>query len=55
MLFILLHKEEEDAAKAETEEKKIIDPSGDGVTERAAKNIIEYCITFHYFTFTPQA
>uniref|UniRef100_A0AAX7UJK3 SWI/SNF related, matrix associated, actin dependent regulator of chromatin, subfamily a, member 2 n=1 Tax=Astatotilapia calliptera TaxID=8154 RepID=A0AAX7UJK3_ASTCA len=33
--------EEDEASKGETEEKKIIDPNGDGATEGAAKNIIE--------------
>ncbi|XP_072243436.1 probable global transcription activator SNF2L2 isoform X1 [Leuresthes tenuis] len=33
--------EEDEVAKAETEEKKIIDPNGDEVPEKAAKNIIE--------------
>lgn len=33
-------------AKAETDEKKIIDPNGDGVIVVAAKHIIEYCFTF---------
>lgn len=44
--------EEDEASKGETEEKKIIDPNGDGATERAAKNIIEYCISFCYLPFT---
>lgn len=39
-------KEEEEAAKAEMEEK-IIDPNGDVVCVTAAKHIIEYCITSH--------
>lgn len=34
--------QEEDESKAETEEKKMMDPSGDGVTVTAAKHIIEY-------------
>lgn len=42
-------KEEEEVAKAETEEK-IIDSNGDLVYVTAAKNIIEYCITFCYPT-----
>ena len=37
------YKDEEEVAKAETEEK-IIDPNGDVVTVKAAKHIIEYCI-----------
>lgn len=44
---ILPYKEEEEVAKAESEEK-IIDPNGDEVFVTAAKHIIEYCITSHY-------
>lgn len=51
VLSILPYKEEEDMAKAETEEK-IIDPNGDLVFVKAAKHIIEYCITFHYPTIS---
>lgn len=54
MLSILPYKEEEEASKGETEEKKIIDPNGDEVTEGAAKNIIEYCISFYHLPFTQQ-
>lgn len=46
----LPYKEEEEVAKAETEEKKIIDPNGDVVSVKAAKHIIEYCIPSHYLT-----
>uniref|UniRef100_A0AAX7T9T1 SWI/SNF related, matrix associated, actin dependent regulator of chromatin, subfamily a, member 2 n=1 Tax=Astatotilapia calliptera TaxID=8154 RepID=A0AAX7T9T1_ASTCA len=41
VLSTLPYKEEDEASKGETEEKKIIDPNGDGATEGAAKNIIE--------------
>lgn len=51
MLSILPYKEEEEGAKAETEEK-IIDPNGDEVFVTAAKHIIEYCITSHYPTIS---
>lgn len=40
-------KEDEEAAKAEAEEKKIIDPNGDEVTVKRAKNIIEYDTSSH--------
>lgn len=48
-------KEEEEAAKAENEEKTM-DPNGDKVHETAAKNIIEYVFLsisqpFLYFFF----
>lgn len=49
VLSIFPLKEEEDAAKAEMEET-IIDPNGDVVCVKAAKHMIEYCITFHYPT-----
>lgn len=52
VLSTLPYKEEDEASKGETEEKKIIDPNGDGATEGAAKNIIEYCISFCYLPFT---
>lgn len=52
VLSILPYKEEEEGSKGETEEKKIIDPNGDEGTERAAKNIIEYCISFCYLPST---
>uniref|UniRef100_A0A7N6AQY5 SWI/SNF related, matrix associated, actin dependent regulator of chromatin, subfamily a, member 2 n=1 Tax=Anabas testudineus TaxID=64144 RepID=A0A7N6AQY5_ANATE len=41
VLSTLPYKEEEEVAKTETEEKKIIDANGDEVTVKAAKNIIE--------------
>lgn len=44
---LLSLKEEEEAAKAEMEEK-IIDPNGNVVCVTAAKHIIEYCITSHF-------
>lgn len=47
VLLISSFKDEEEVAKAETEEK-MTDPNGDSVCGRAAKHIIEYCITFHY-------
>lgn len=47
MVSTLPYKDEEEGAKAETEEK-IIDPNGDEVFVTAAKHIIEYCITSHY-------
>lgn len=49
LLFFFVFKEEDEVAKAETEEK-IIDSNGDLVCVPAAKHIIEYCITFHYST-----
>lgn len=46
-LFLTLpYKEEEEAAKAESEEKKIIDPNGDDVTGTDTKHLIEYSIHF---------
>lgn len=47
VLSTLPYKEEEEVAKTETEEKKIIDANGDEVTVKAAKNIIEYNISSH--------
>lgn len=47
VLSTLPYKDEEEGAKAETEEK-IIDPNGNEVSVKAAKHIIEYCIPSHY-------
>lgn len=49
VLSFLPYKEEDEVAKAETEEK-IIGPNGDRVNVTAAKHIIEYCITSRYPT-----
>ena len=38
---LCLYKEEEEGAKAEPEEQKIIDPHGNVVTVKVAKHIIE--------------
>lgn len=51
VLQFLPYKEEDEVAKAETEEK-IIGPNGDRVNVTAAKHIIEYCITSHYTTIS---
>lgn len=45
----LSFKEEEEAAKTETEEKKIIDPSGDVEPLNGTKEIIEYELIFPHF------
>lgn len=38
---LCLHKEDDEAAKAEQEETKIIDPNGNKVSVKAAQHIIE--------------
>lgn len=35
-------------SRAESEEKKAINPNGDEVSENAAKHIIEYVTCFHF-------
>lgn len=35
-------------SRAESEEKKVIDPNSDEVSETAAKHIIEYVACFHF-------
>jgi len=37
-------------SRAESEEKKVIDPNSDEVSERAAKHIIEYVACSHFKT-----
>lgn len=48
--FVTPQDEEEAASRAESEEKKMIDPNSDEVSETAAKHIIEYATYFQINT-----